>query len=390
MKKINVEEFLNRVLLYFICFLFCLRLTILYNCKVIYNLLPITVVFSFILVAINYKKFNKEWLKSNLLIVIYLIWCFLLVFANSYIISNLKTFVYETFFLIVVLFLFKKQSKDSIKVMKMIVITNLILNIISVLYQYGIQCNFKRELYGVYTNPNGTANFTVLSLIIYFTVMLKKENKLYNIIYTLFSIVIILLSKSRTPVVVLILYVIARILLHKKIFNLDRIKFIFNVLIIGSILFIIGISYINKNNVYPTKFEQKINDLTTNRYYLWKYSILSLEKSPILGIGESNIGEYRWKQVNREVINSIDSQSRIYRLSMNNNHNGYLQLLIANGYIAFVIFMLILLKKIKKINNDNFYIIATVLVINLFENELILTQSIYIFILMYMLNSKKK
>jgi len=178
-----------------------------------------------------------------------------------------------------------------------------------------------------------------------------------------------------------------KLILNRGI-DIKKIKSIFNILLIGSLMCIIATSYLNKNNIYPTKFEVSINDITTNRYYLWKYSIFSLEKNPIFGIGQNNIGKYRRDCVNEEVIQSLDSVSRKERLSQNNNHNGYLQLLVAKGYISLIIFMVIVFKNIKELNNNIFFVVATILLINLFENELILTQSIYIFTLMYMFNGK--
>lgn len=105
--------------------------------------------------------------------------------------------------------------------------------------------------------------------------------------------------------------------------------------LIGSIIIIIFTSYINKNNVYSTNFEILLNNLTINRYYLWKYSIILLEKNEILGIG-NNIRKYRRLRVNENVIQSVQAQCRIDRLAMNNNHNGYLQLLLGNGWICFI------------------------------------------------------
>ena len=373
---------INKILIYIILILICFRMTLLYNYNLFYKMLSICVCCSFVLVWLNRDKINLENIKKNYLIIIYCIIRIISIIINDEKILNIKSFIYEVFFLIIVTEIFNNKNDTIINVAKIAIILNVILNIVSVMYQYIIQRDFSRELFGVYTNPNGLANYTMISMIMYITLLIKERKKLESCIYLIFSLIIILLSESRTPILCLGIYVVIAIVLKKKILSLQVVKNTFMIalnLILISILFIV---YLNKFNIYPTEFEKKINDITTNRYYLWKYSILSLEKQPIFGIGQAQIGEYRKECVNEELIDSIVvDKSRVKILGSNNNHNGYIQLLVSDGYLCFFVFMVILWKKIKKIDEKNFLIISTILISNLFENEFILSTSISIFIL---------
>ena len=63
-----------------------------------------------------------------------------------------------------------------------------------------------------------------------------------------------------------------------------------------------------------------------------------MEENPILGIGENNIGIKRYLKINQSTIGDIESPSRISKLKQNDTHNGYIQLLVSNGILCFVLF----------------------------------------------------
>lgn len=368
---------------YLVCFLLFLKFTLIDNISFFHLLLPISVCFSFVLIILNYKKFNSKWLIDNYILLFYFLIRIISIFLNKGSFLNFKTLVYEIFFLIIVNFLFDKNKKTYKGFSKMIIVLNLVFNVVSIIYQYIVQRDFSRELFGIYTNPNGMAILTIISLMLYINLREKSSLKRFDYFYLLFSTLIIFLSESRTIIIAVIFYIVIKLLLEKKIIELDIIRKFLGFMLIFCLMIIIVFSYINKNNYVPSNLENEINDVTTNRYFLWKYSIFSLERNPIYGIGENNIGEYRYFEIPYMFFKTIDSVSRKERLLLNNNHNGYLQLLVGNGIICFIIFFSFIYKEISKLSEDMFSFVAVLLLINMFENELIVTQSLVIFLLIY-------
>lgn len=385
MKIDKVKEFLSKYLTYFLTLLFCLNLTFLKDLEIFHYIYIGVICLSFILLFLNYKYINFKNIKKYWYIWLYLFFRIVSICINNNFLLNFKGFIYECFFLINVNFLLNKSKKVININENIIIITNLVLNVISVIFQYFIKQDFSRELFGIYSNPNGLAILTLVSIILFYKKNEENEKKFLNIVsfsYYLFSVVVIYVSYSRTCIYILIILFIINLLLNKNLFDINKLKKFSFICIYFFLIFFIAFSYLHKNETVSTKFEKTINNITTNRYYLWKYSLFSLENKPLLGIGNLNIGVNRYNQVPKKILNSLE-KSRANRLSMNNNHNGYFQLLVSSGLICFILFTIYIYKLIMYTSDKYFYLIIAILIINIFENELIISTSLGMFLLAY-------
>lgn len=368
---------------YIISFIIAIRMTVLVNINIISKIISLFFLISSVVLIYGARKINKnKFLKENFLIVIYIGIRFFSILVLSEKIFNLKTLFYEIYFLIIIFCLLKRGRDNKKNVLLILIIFNIYFNILTIII--GVLGN-KEYLTTVYGNTNTIGNYTCLCILIYVTFFSRKIKKSINYIYIIFSTLMILLSQSRTPIIIIGFYIFSRLIIRSRIIKPNQFKETFmcslNVFILSVILF----SYSTKFLDNPSVLELKLNDFTTNRYYLWKYSIISLEKSPVVGIGENNIGEKRFKEVPEKRLKGL-VLSRYIRLSMNNNHNGYIQLLSANGYIAYMIFMYWLYKKCLNVSMSKFYIISAILILNIFETQLIMSANIGGFLLMYLLS----
>ena len=124
----------------------------------------------------------------------------------------------------------------------------------------------------------------------------------------------------------------------------------------------IPVIYIQKNQLFSdsidinqyTKCEIALNNLSTERYAIWKESLILISKNNYIGYGNGNL--------NIAASTLLGNNSRIRVRNITATHNIFLQILIDGGIIALLIFFLflfILLKEVFKILRNN----------NLFSDE---------------------
>ena len=378
---------INQILIYIICIAFSLTVTNFRNNPIVDGLFIGVCVFSTIACAIYLKDWDiKKYIKENWLIIIYAFIRITSIILLDNKMDNIKTFIYEMYFLIIIQQFYNNNTAKSKKPIIMIIIINLIFNIITF-----ISFIFKINDYSsiIYTNTNQMASITCICLLLFLTFLWQNKKKVISIIYIIFSVVILIIADSRTPILMILAYIIINLLIKYKLVSENIIKRTVMFLLNIFILFIIIFSFINAKNQVPTKLETFMYEITTTRYYLWKYSIISLEESPLIGIGSSDIGEKRFARL-PETMHEYITPSRMTFMKLNNNHNGFIQLLANDGYIIYMIFMIWLYMKIMKIDIKNFYIVSAILILNLFENLLILAPSIQGFLLFYFLTTNKE
>lgn len=380
---------INQIILYLICIMLSITVTNWRINNIVDNILIITCVVSTIAVVLYLKNWNlKKYVRENWLIVVYALIRIISIVILDNKTENLKTFIYEMYFLFVIQQFYNCNREKAEIPMLIVIIMNLIFNIVTF---GGFLLGVDNYLNIVYSNTNPMGSMTCLCLLLFITFFYKKSNKIVAIIYFIFSLIIMYLADSRTPLLMIFAYIMMNLIIKYKWLSAEKLKKGFMYLLNVFLVAIICFSYFNKDNKIPTDLETKMYDFTTNRYYLWKYSIISLEDNPITGVGNSQIGEKRFAKV-PVTMNEYFTPSRFNRLYSNNNHNGYFQLLAANGYIAYIVFMLWLYGRVKKLDIKNFYIVSSILILNLFENLLIMSPSIHVFLLIYLLvnNDKNK
>lgn len=287
-------------------------------------------------------------------------------------IITLREVFFEIYYIFILFFLAQKwaDQKTYDNIYKIIIATTFI--VVAVFFvQYFI---YGKNM--VFRNINGGSVLVALNIMIIILLKPKlKINKIIKAILLVIYIIFMLLSYSRTSIIAAIfagiIYAIRRLL---------SIKYIKSVAILFIILLfaINSLNYKNFESYNIQNFEEKINSVLSNRYYLWKYGIKSMEGNVLFGIGADIEG----KIIENIPQYIVDTQSIAQKqiLSASNLHNGYIQLLVEHGIVGLgimIIYLYTAIKKIPKFEKKK-YILTLCLLINLCENQLLLSNSVIV------------
>lgn len=380
-------EKINQKLIYIMCIVFSLTVTNLRNNPVIDGIIIGVCAFTTLISIIYFRKWNiKKYVKENWLIVIYLIIRVISIILLNNKLDNIKTFLYEIYFLIIVQQFYNNDKANSNTPITILIIINFIFNFVTFICFIFQIYNYETI---IYSNTNQMASMSCICLLLYLTFLKKTKKKILSIAYIIFSLIILVIADSRTPILMILAYILMNLITKFKLLSENALKRTFMILLNAFIIVVIIFSIVNKKNQVPSKLETFMYEITTARYYLWKYSIISLEESPLTGIETSEIGDKRFKNLPVTMYEYI-TPSRMTFMHLNNNHNGFIQLLVSDGYIIYIIFMLWLYKNVMKLEMEKFYIVSSILILNLFENLFILAPSIQVFLLFYYMTTKKE
>lgn len=232
----------------------------------------------------------------------------------------------------------------------------------------------ENRLFGVYSSPNVGGTFMVLGLIMVFFVYKlseKRINKPFRILYVLYiinawiyismslsrgtyltsicvvaflglfyifpkseNIIIGILKKILCCFLIVLVLCAGTLLIQNTMVTVARtVKSITNEINGGDIIG--GETDENQNIDIDTDRIESSGDISNKRFSIWKASMNLLKGRTLLGIGDPytaylNLGE------NQEV----SQEDRIFlEYSAGNTHNGYIQILVECGVIAFAIYM---------------------------------------------------
>ncbi len=394
-----------------------------------------------------YDFFNKKTClnsRHKIFLIIYMI-----IFAISIIVNfknnpmdNIKTFVYTGFFLFV-LYSYdskgnsvKNASNELININNIVIFISSITGLIALfmfisLIQFtynditqGFVYPKSPALWGLYVNPNSGGMVATLSIILTVSniYLYKHSSKRilskFTFSYYIFNIIIqwlyLVLCNSRGATLSL-LSAILFITFYKSYnkFNL-RFKVFKSVIFALLISFVVAIGYTTLNTLskttlaYIPQYVEKISSnsninsdseedieitldreiqsghISTGRAEIWSYGLNTLKLSPLFGHGPGNIG------LAKQQLYPNDTSKYV---TTNNMHNGYIQILLANGILGlatFSIFIILIAKDSLKVifirksyidldeRNLTVLILAPILAIavnGMFENVILLTQS---------------
>lgn len=310
--------------------------------------------------------------------------CILITLVLNYNISTLKGTAYQLFYLIIIFLISQKYLTKEIynNITRIIISFTFILVTI-----FFIQYSTYRENI-LFRNINGGSLLVALSIMI---LILKKPSKknwyFANCLCLVYFIIFMAIAYSRTSILALVLIIFFYIL--RKLLNIKYMKIILLLLTILILIFVVN-DFISKPGIENriTDLELTINNILSNRLYLWKYSIANLDGHWLFGIGADLSGKIIEKMPT-SILNRLSIAQR-YILSRTNVHNGFIQILVENGLIAFFVMIIFLYRSIKKmkINNEFKYMILLIIVMNLCENTLILSNSIVVLVLWIILGAQ--
>ena len=254
------------------------------------------------------------------------------------------------------------------------------------------------RLFGILASPNYLSIISLI-VVIFLVVRLRLLNNSYRyLVYIVIAtnFIYIVLSGSRTTYICLILasLIYALVIFYKK----NNLKSLGKVILSVAIVFISykGINltsekYLeyNKATLREQMLEEKNlslertdtseENISNNRFAIWKSTATFIPKKPILGYSAGN-----WYEVGKK-IKPDEYIIREHYLT----HNGYLEILFYNGLVGFVsmaIFILTFLKtmlnkiyKLKKEKGieDNQLVMILMITLVIFVSNLFLSSTLY-------------
>lgn len=338
-------------------FLFSCLMTALYN-TINTALLPIninpflylTLLLGFMDLLIKIQKRELRFNKYSSIILIYLFFVILSIFLNidTYNDQSFINILIINFAMIFGLFCINGKKDNYNKSFFIICFFSTFMNLCAFILMFlNIEIAFYgNKLNGIYSNPNLGGQVTLISILI--LLFFIKDNKNYNnrvILYICLFINVLFLFFNGNKNSFFIFFVLMLFTLLKRV---KRIYFVFLVMIscfVIIILLILKNGYISWSldlNDY-TNFEVIVNQLSTERYAIWKESIYLIKNSFWFGYGIDNL--------QMVAFNNIGDISRIVARGITATHNIILQLFIDGGFFAFItffIFVFIVLKDMGK------------------------------------------
>ena len=349
---------------------------------------------------------NKGKIYYNKVLILFIL-CIIINFLFHLDIGTIKTNIFEIFYIIVIYNIakhFLEEEEYIILVKIILIVCGIIASIFlahftNLLVNSGIQS--KNDISRmIYTNVNSGALLALICLImLYYLYRVSEINKWITALASILFVTGIIISQSRTALLLLVCLVVYKLL--ELLFNNDKYKLFKNFLKICFIVItcistlllifiIIKKDYNMENATDKTiyEIEKKLASATSTRYWLWKYSINGLlERNPLFGL-EDNFGNSIINN-NKEIIDYLSRTQKelFYR---NNVHSGYIQILVRNGILGFSImitFLITFLSKVFKLDNEQAYnnyikyLYLAFIIMNLFENNIILSNSFFVLLL---------
>lgn len=406
------EKFLMPVMaLSFILFNTVLNLWLGSKAETLQNLLAIFILFAVACNLIsNSRKELIPWIKENVLIIIYFVVRGISLIESGFDYSVLRTTFFEMFFLIGItrknvgnerrgqfyLYIFLIiEAIVCIGCMAVYIISlNADENIISWITEYTYYEKFNKTALLSNSNTAGImAAFAIISATILWKHIKKSKWLIPIFISLVLNIIFLFMAQSRSAEVGLMvaaLFFLMMFFIKKPI----KKQSVFLVLC-GCIIFVFCVYGLTNIKISEDPYnldtiETRINDVSSNRYVIWKECITEQKDHLMFGAGNLAL-----EQKNREAIFNDSAYNYHYREgSALGPHSGYIGMISGTGWTGFILFMMILFQRIKRsqiLEKGNWYLaIIFILVINLFESLFILNRfftCFYMFMILEMQNS---
>jgi len=405
-EKFKQENFIRNFSIVYLIVFCILKILALTN---VFENLPINTIMFIIgcIIMLCILMKNKGKINYSNILILFIMLIIIGMFSHGDVIT-VKANLFEIFYILVIYTIAKEFFKEQeyIKLVKIILIMTLIM--VSIFFIQYIMLFISNGISGkgafshiVFSNINGGAILVLLNIIMaIYMYKIKKMNKLLAIFLISYYTVFIVISKARTSqlaLVIVICYLIYNYFFRNN--SYIKLKKILQIILTISIIVIIIFSLVlvlkrdydfsSDVDEFIYFVEKEVARFTTLRYWLWKYSIQELvETNPLFGLG-ANFGEENFQNITDSELVEALSNSQQEILSRTNLHNGYVQILVVNGILAFaciIIFLIMFLFKIFK-NNATIYnkyircIYIIYIFVNLFENDIILSNTFFVLFL---------
>ena len=409
----NLNIFSSKILMpimavLFICTNTVLNLWIGERTETIQNLLAIVILF---IVAANLLSSPRNslipWLRSNVLVVVYFIIRLISLWQSGFDYSVIRTIFFEMFFLIGICGVTISAVNRRNFYIKFFIWFELIISLLCVLIFFvvphlssGMQefvatCTYyeKAVTASLFSNVNTAgimAGFSiVLSIAVYKKSILPGK---FVIAFGFYNVVALLFFGARSAnigIIVVLLFVGIKYI--SKSGNLKRFTIIALCLMVLTLIPIYGMIgyYESKQTLSYESIEDKLSSLSSSRYIIWKESFLIQKDNLLFGKGNLKLEQ----EARKELVDNIrpTASTRFYTTTDLGPHNGYIGMISGTGWLGFLVFIAILIQRIrrsKSLESGNWYLLLIFFfAINCFESLFILNRFFICFYMFLILES---
>lgn len=360
------------------------------------NILAILILFTVACTLLSSpKKELLPWIKSNYIVIAYFIVRVISFIESGFDYSVLRTIFFEMFFLIGIT---KKTVGDErcgrIYLFIFLIIETIVCigcmavyaisikaneGIISWLTEYTYYEQFNKTALLSNSNTAGImAVFAIISIMILWKQITDKKITILLLISLALNILFMFMAQSRSAEVGLM--AVAVFSLIKRFIKKPLKKQSVYIVLCGCLVLVFCVyGYtnikINEDQYNLDTIETSINDVSSNRYAIWKSCIIEQDNHFLFGAGNLAM-----EQSNRTEMFGFDGRytPEIIQGVHYGPHSGYIGMISGTGWLGFALFTLILVQRIRRaeiLNKGNWYLaIIFILVINLFESLFILNR----------------
>lgn len=409
----NLNIFSSKILMSIMAVLFICTNTVLNmwigeRIETIQNLLAIVIL---LIVAVNLFSSPKSnlmpWLKSNVLVVAYFIIRLISLWQNGFDYSVIRTIFFEMFFLIgICRFTISAVDRRNFYI-KSFIWFELIISLLCVLIFFVVPylnsdiqeivmtCTYyeKAATAALFSNVNTAGIMAGFSIILSIAIYKKKilPGK-FIIVFGLYNVVALVFFGARSAdigIIAVLLFIGIKYI--SKSGNLKRFTIIALCLMVLTLIPIYGMIgyYESKQTLSYESIEGKLSLLSSGRYIIWKESFLIQQDSLIFGKGSLKLEQ----EARKELVDNIKptSSSRFYAATELGPHNGYIGMISGAGWLGFLVFIAILIQRIrrsKSLESGNWYLLLIFFfAINCFESLFILNRFFICFYMFLILES---
>lgn len=393
----------------FICTNTVLNLWIGERIETIQNLLAIVVLF---IVAVNLLSSPQNnlipWLKSNVFVVAYFIIRLISLCQSGFDYSVIRTIFFEMFFLIgICRFTISAMDKRDFYI-KFFIWFELIISLLCFLMFFVVPHlgpNFQEIVvantyYGKFPTASLFSNVNTAGIMAGFSIVLSiaiyKKNILpgrFVIAFGIYNVVALVFFGARSADIgVIVVLIFVGIKYISKSGNLKRFTIIVLCLMVLTLIPIYGMIgyYESKATLSYEPLEERINTLSSTRYSIWKESFIIQQDDLLFGKGNLKLEQ----EARKELMAGVEQGTVDYRYFTTTElgpHNGYIGMISGTGWLGFLVFIAILVQRIrrsKSLEAGNWYLLLIFFfAVNCFESLFILNRFFICFYMFLILES---
>ena len=409
----NLNIFSSKILMPIMAILFICTNTVLNmwigeRIETIQNLLAIVILF---IVAANLLSSPRNslipWIKSNVLVVAYFIIRLISLWQSGFDYSVIRTIFFEMFFLIGICKITISAVNRRNFYIKFFIWFELVISLLCVLIFFvvphlssGMQdlvaaCTYyeKSATASLFSNVNTAgimAGFSiVLSIAIYKKKLLPGK---FVIAFGLYNVVALVFFGARSAdigILAVLLFIGIKYISRSE--NFKKYTIIALCLMVLTLIPIYGMIgyYESEQALSYERVEDKLSSLSSSRYIIWKESFLIQQDSLLFGKGNLKLE----KEARKELVDKVKpmESTRFYAATELGPHNGYIGMISGTGWLGFLVFIAILIQRIrrsKSLESGNWYLfLIFFFAINCFESLFILNRFFICFYMFLILES---